>query len=184
MQPHDERGPRREYPPVAPEDWPLDVVLGRLDGWRRCGDGYAALCPAHGDRRPSLAVREAEDGTVLIYCHAGCETEAVLDALGLTYANLFATEYTRRFGQRRGDRPIPFPFSALAKEGKELAGGVTAVTPSPRGRAPPGGGRAAPAVAHGRAGARSRRGGRPAPPSPVREGAAGLRPPARPARLG
>lgn len=38
-------------------------------------------CPAHQDRGPSLAVMQTRDGRVLVYCHAGCTQQAVIDAL-------------------------------------------------------------------------------------------------------
>jgi hypothetical protein len=40
-----------------------------------------ARCPAHADDKPSLAIKEAGDGRVLVYCHAGCSQDAVIDAL-------------------------------------------------------------------------------------------------------
>jgi hypothetical protein len=47
-----------------------------------------ARCPAHDDRHPSLSVRNA-DGKVLLLCHRGCPTDAVLEALGWSAADLF-----------------------------------------------------------------------------------------------
>jgi 5S rRNA maturation endonuclease (ribonuclease M5) len=50
-----------------------------------------ARCPAHnGNSSTSLAIT-AIDGSVLIYCHAGCPTEDVMAALNLTMADLFDT---------------------------------------------------------------------------------------------
>ena len=50
-----------------------------------------AQCPAHPDRNPSLRLT-AVPGKVLVYCHAGCDTEThVLPALSLTWADLFDT---------------------------------------------------------------------------------------------
>ena len=34
-----------------------------------------ARCPAHHDRKPSLSIRDADDGKVLVRCHAGCNQE-------------------------------------------------------------------------------------------------------------
>jgi hypothetical protein len=69
---------------------PLDVVLAAVPGTaRRSGRQFLAACPAHDDRRPSLAVRELDDGRVLLRCHAGCRTEAVLDALELGFRDLY-----------------------------------------------------------------------------------------------
>jgi hypothetical protein len=56
---------------------------------RRSGGCWVARCPAHADGTPSLSISEGLDGRVLIKCHAGCATEAVLAALGLSYRDLF-----------------------------------------------------------------------------------------------
>jgi hypothetical protein len=68
---------------------PLDVVLSRLEGVRRSGNGFSALCPAHDDRHQSLSVAEGRDGRVLIKCHAGCDVKAIVRALGLEMRDLF-----------------------------------------------------------------------------------------------
>ena len=67
---------------------PLEKILGRLDGVKKAGKGYTALCPAHDDRNPSLSIREADDGRVLVHCHAGCCTEGVLGAVGYTMKDI------------------------------------------------------------------------------------------------
>lgn len=67
-----------------------DSLLARLEGVKGTGQGkWVALCPAHGDKHPSLAVRETDDGVLLIHCFAGCDAEAVLGALGLNLSDLF-----------------------------------------------------------------------------------------------
>ena len=55
-------------------------TIARALGGRKAGCGWTARCPAHDDRTPSLAIREA-DGTVLVRCHAGCTQEQVIAAL-------------------------------------------------------------------------------------------------------
>jgi len=55
--------------------------IARALGGRRSGAGWMARCPAHGDRTPSLALRDGSDGRVLVFCHAGCSQDAVIDAL-------------------------------------------------------------------------------------------------------
>jgi putative DNA primase/helicase len=47
---------------------------------RRVGTAWMALCPAHKDRNPSLAIREV-DGKVLLHCHAGCNQLDIIAAL-------------------------------------------------------------------------------------------------------
>jgi AAA domain len=78
----------------------LDRVLTALQArgrtYRPSGGQYAAQCPAHDDRNPSLAVRNG-GGKVLIKCHAGCTTEDVVAALGLATSDLFdGTEEDQR----------------------------------------------------------------------------------------
>ncbi len=55
--------------------------IGKALGGRKTGGGWMARCPAHDDRTPSLAVRQAEHGKVLVRCHAGCDQERVIAAL-------------------------------------------------------------------------------------------------------
>jgi hypothetical protein len=70
---------------------PLDKVLPRLQGVRATSPTTGrAACPGHGaGLKPSLAYRELEDGRLLLRCFAGCEVADIVDALGLTMADLF-----------------------------------------------------------------------------------------------
>lgn len=69
---------------------PMTAFLDRLEGVRPNGGGrWIARCPSHADRSPSLAIREIEDGRLLIHCHAGCDPADVVGAVGLTLADLF-----------------------------------------------------------------------------------------------
>ena len=98
---------------TAAVDRPVDRVLAALAA-RGCalvrvpdparGDAWdwrdwRAHCPAHADAEQWLAIREKVDGVVLLYCHAGCSTAAVLAALGLGWRDLYppkTTTFTRR----------------------------------------------------------------------------------------
>ncbi|WP_330174533.1 phage/plasmid primase, P4 family [Streptomyces sp. NBC_01498] len=51
--------------------------------------GYLALCPAHGDSRPSLRIWRGDDHKVRVTCRAGCLTEDVIGAVGLSFPDLF-----------------------------------------------------------------------------------------------
>ena len=67
----------------------LDRVLDALHyGGPRDRRDYKVVCPAHDDDKPSLSISAGQDGRVLLHCHAGCKSEAVLATLGLTWADL------------------------------------------------------------------------------------------------
>lgn len=74
-----------------------DEFVSRLASVKRSGTGYVACCPAHEDRHQSLSVTPGTDERVLVKCHAGCDTEQIVAALGLTLADLMpAQEHVRR----------------------------------------------------------------------------------------
>ena len=67
-----------------------NTLLSHLTGVKETGAGrYLACCPAHLDKNPSLAVREKDDGRILVKCFAGCSVEEVLDAVGLEFDALY-----------------------------------------------------------------------------------------------
>lgn len=70
---------------------PIEKVLSRLPGHRTTGDGFKACCPSHEDRTPSLSIREADDGTVLLKCFGGCPTPRIVSDLELNMTDLFPT---------------------------------------------------------------------------------------------
>ena len=66
------------------------ALLGSLERVKQTGPGrWLARCPARDDRSPSLSIRELDDGRVLLHDFAGCSTEDVMEALGLTLSDLF-----------------------------------------------------------------------------------------------
>ena len=57
---------------------------------RRSSPGeWVACCPAHNDKSPSLAVKQADDGRILIHCFAGCSVQEVVAARGVDLGDLF-----------------------------------------------------------------------------------------------
>jgi putative DNA primase/helicase len=56
-------------------------TIAKALGGRRIGSTWMARCPAHEDRTPSVSIRDAEGGKVLVRCHAGCDQEHVIAAL-------------------------------------------------------------------------------------------------------
>jgi hypothetical protein len=71
-------------------DWP---IFSRLDKFKALGNGkYVACCPAHQDKTPSLAIEDKGDRLVL-HCFAGCGTDDILTATGLTWNDLFTDNW-------------------------------------------------------------------------------------------
>jgi hypothetical protein len=75
---------------------PIENLISRLDKVKGRNGSWTARCPAHADKGPSLAVRENEDGRILLHCFAGCETANVLGAVGMDMSDLFPPDSKRR----------------------------------------------------------------------------------------
>src|SRR5829696_9695798 len=93
---------------------PLEQILERLEGARRVEKGWQTRCPAHTDRNPSLTLAEAQDGRVLLRCHAGCKTEDVVAELGLDMAALFPKS------NGNGQDPVIDTYVYEAQDGSPL----------------------------------------------------------------
>jgi hypothetical protein len=89
---------------------PIEALLAKLPGAKKAGNRWSAFCPAHEDLRASLSVAEGEDGTVLVKCHAGCETSAILSAVGLNLADLFPAKAGPQPSLNSKPRPIERTF--------------------------------------------------------------------------
>jgi hypothetical protein len=75
---------------------PVENLLQRLEKVKGRSGSWTARCPAHDDKGPSLAIREADDGRILLHCFAGCETEAVVGSVGLDMTDLFPPDEKRK----------------------------------------------------------------------------------------
>ena len=107
-------GPRKGAPTPRASQAPtaknhssrLGQVLERLEGVRRSGKKFIARCPSHHDKTPSLSITEGRYERVLLHCFAGCEPEAIVNAMGLSMSDLFAdTLFHRSPPPRR--HPVP-----------------------------------------------------------------------------
>lgn len=71
---------------------PLDLLEERLNAKgcrpRRSGERITARCPAHDDRSPSLSVARGNTRDIVVHCHAGCASDAVMHALDVTWTDL------------------------------------------------------------------------------------------------
>ena len=73
----------------------FEEFLTRFTVDHRSGKSAQCRCPAHDDRKASLTITEADDGNILLHCHANCTPEAVTAAVGLKLSDLF-----------NGDQPV------------------------------------------------------------------------------
>ncbi|MCI0654836.1 MAG: hypothetical protein L0Y39_10215 [Methylococcaceae bacterium] len=68
----------------------IENLLSRLESLLQTGpDRWIGRCPSHDDKRPSLAIREIEGGTLLLKCFAGCSAADIVQAVGLELRDLF-----------------------------------------------------------------------------------------------
>lgn len=94
-----------------------DLLLSHLERPRQTGRGtWVAKCPAHDDRRPSMSVREVEDGRVLVHCFAGCTVEEIVGAVGLTLDALFPPKPIERAPALRRAFPAADVLEMLWRE--------------------------------------------------------------------
>jgi type II secretory pathway predicted ATPase ExeA len=89
--------------------------IANVLGGRRAGASWMARCPAHNDREPSLSIRQAEDGTVLVRCHAGCEQARVITALRSLAANGPFTTSRSASTTKIADSVAPLEFAFIWK---------------------------------------------------------------------
>jgi hypothetical protein len=84
-----------------------DLFISRLQKVRATSQqSWVACCPAHEDKNPSMAIREVDDGRVLVHCFAGCSVEEILGAVGLTFDALFPEKLVENA------KPLRRPFAA------------------------------------------------------------------------
>jgi hypothetical protein len=89
------------------------TLLDRLDGVRRTGPGtWRARCPSHGSKGLTLAIREVDDGRILIKCFAECSVDEVVGAVGLKLEDLFPPRQKADFV--KGDRRL-FPAADILR---------------------------------------------------------------------
>ena len=100
-----------------------DVLLSKLDRVKRTGPStWVASCPTREDKRPSMTIRELDDGRILLHDFGGDSVEEILAAIGLTFSDLYPPRPVSHHakGERR-----PFPcadaFRAVAFEATIIA---------------------------------------------------------------
>jgi putative DNA primase/helicase len=73
----------------------VNEILTRLDGVFETSNGWQARCPAHDDAKASLSIG-VDGNKILVCCHAGCKTTAIVEAMGLKMTDLFSDEAEER----------------------------------------------------------------------------------------
>lgn len=78
-------------------DYPLAYqrIFSSLEGVRSHTCGWSAKCPAHDDRKQSLTLKLADDGKLLVNCHAndGCTFASIAAALGIDEREFFSDNH-------------------------------------------------------------------------------------------
>lgn len=72
-----------------------DTLLPLLEGVKNSGGAFVARCPAHEDHNPSLSIKPGTSQPVVLHCHAGCDTDSILAAIGLTFQDISAPREDR-----------------------------------------------------------------------------------------
>ncbi|NUM37231.1 MAG: hypothetical protein HUU50_22025 [Candidatus Brocadiae bacterium] len=77
----------------------LENFLALLQNVKKSGENWIARCPSHDDKHNSLSIGLGSDEKILIKCHAGCRGEEILQALGLSWKDLFPqTDFRKSYG--------------------------------------------------------------------------------------
>lgn len=95
---------------------PADTLLSKLQRVYSHRQGsWSACCPAHEDDSPSLSIRETSDGTLLLYCHSGCDVHSIVVSVGLELSDLFPHTDTDDYGRRNKVRAPTFPWPDMIR---------------------------------------------------------------------
>ena len=78
--------------------------------------GGKGHCPAHDDREASLSIAQAQDGTILLKCFAGCQITEITRALGISVSDLFPKK--KPAPTRKKHKPVDFGLAELAEAKK------------------------------------------------------------------
>ena len=84
----------------------IEDLLNRFDGVRETGGGqYSCRCPAHEDKSNSLGIKQGDGERIMMNCFAGCQTEDVLAAVGLTFKDILPSNDYNEQVKEKGFNP-------------------------------------------------------------------------------
>ena len=69
----------------------FDEIISHFQIQKRYGDKAQARCPCHDDKQASLTITKGRR-SALIYCHAGCNFEDIIQSVGLKKQDLYFEE--------------------------------------------------------------------------------------------
>lgn len=81
-------------------------------------ESFIAQCPHHDDGNPSLAIRKAR-GQVLLFCHAGCTPQQIVDSLNMRIEDLFDNPKGVDYEYRKGGRVVRTVHRTPTKQFKQ-----------------------------------------------------------------
>lgn len=100
----------------------IDALLSRLDRVRQTGPGrWIASCPTREDKRPSMTIRQLDDGRILMHDFGGETTEAILDAIDMKMTDLFPERIGDHLPRDRRPFPAADVLRAIGFEGLVVA---------------------------------------------------------------
>ncbi len=87
----------------------INEILSKFQRVYKSGtDQWQCLCPVHNDKSPSVGIKYTKDGRILIHCFSGCETNEILNAVGLSFDDLFPNKLEDNY------KPIRKAFNPYA----------------------------------------------------------------------
>lgn len=105
----------------------IHEFLGLFDTVKPTKKGWDVRCPAHDDQKPSLGVKEGDEGRIVLNCLAGCRIGDICHALGLELSDLFpdrpvpGTPRPRLAPVRRAPHEVAFAFDLHALDLRQAA---------------------------------------------------------------
>ena len=87
----------------------INEILSKFERVYKSGsDQWQCLCPVHDDKSPSVGIKYTKDGRILIHCFSGCPTNEILDAVGISFDDLFPDKLENEY------KPIKRAFNPYA----------------------------------------------------------------------
>lgn len=113
----------KKHNTIASQFSPIDRLLPLLQRVKRTGPNtWIASCPTREDKRPSMTVRELNDGRVLVHDFGGDSVDEILAAIGLSFSDLFPPRVVdHRIMPERRPFPCADAFRAVAYEATIVA---------------------------------------------------------------